>query len=164
MTDPSLFVLGTQAGGLLDMLRYVRHTTIKTVEGLTAAQLDHRFDAQSNSIAALLLHVAAVESWYQVNSFEGREWTPDEETKWLTWVDLAPHEPLGQPLPYYLDALASVRARTERELRNRDEEWLLRIEPFGDVDANNYWKWFHVCEDEVNHRGQIRWLRKRLPG
>src|SRR4051794_40312857 len=126
MTEPSLFVLGTEAGGLLDMLRYVRHTTIKAVEGLTASQLDHRFDAQSNSIGALLLHVAAVESWYQVNSFDVREWTAEEESKWLTWVDLAPHEPLGQPLQFYLDTLASVRARTERELRARDEEWLLR--------------------------------------
>jgi hypothetical protein len=24
-------------------------------------------------------------------------------------------------------------------------------------------RWFHVAEDEINHRGQIRWLRPRLP-
>jgi hypothetical protein len=28
---------------------------------------------------------------------------------------------------------------------------------------NVHWAWFHAAEDEINHRGQIRWLRKRLP-
>jgi hypothetical protein len=27
---------------------------------------------------------------------------------------------------------------------------------------NAHWGWFHVAEDEINHRGQIRWLRARL--
>jgi hypothetical protein len=27
---------------------------------------------------------------------------------------------------------------------------------------NAHWAWFHVAEDEINHRGQIRWLRSRL--
>jgi len=28
---------------------------------------------------------------------------------------------------------------------------------------NAHWAWFHQAEDEINHRGQIRWLRSRLP-
>ena len=28
---------------------------------------------------------------------------------------------------------------------------------------NVHWAWFHVAEDEINHRGQIRLLRTRLP-
>ena len=28
---------------------------------------------------------------------------------------------------------------------------------------NAHWAWFHVAEDEINHRGQMRWLRARLP-
>jgi hypothetical protein len=27
--------------------------------------------------------------------------------------------------------------------------------------ADNYFKWFHVMGHEINHRGQIRWLRGR---
>jgi len=27
---------------------------------------------------------------------------------------------------------------------------------------NAHWAWFHVAEDEISHRGQMRWLRKRL--
>jgi uncharacterized damage-inducible protein DinB len=172
MSDRPLLALGIDCSlpvsiaGLIDMLRYVRRTTIKAVDRLTIAQLDHRHDAESNSIGALLWHSAAVESWYQVNAFDRREWKAEEEAKWLAGVELGPtvHETVrGHPLEFYLDTLAAVRERTERELRTRDEAWLLRVEPFEETDANNYWKWFHVCEDEINHRGQIRWLRKRLP-
>jgi hypothetical protein len=28
--------------------------------------------------------------------------------------------------------------------------------------TNNYCKWFHVCEHESNHNGQIKWIRGRL--
>ena len=42
------------------------------------------------------------------------------------------------------------------------DAWLDAQTPFwGGKPANNYFKWFHVFEDELNHRGQIRWLRKR---
>jgi hypothetical protein len=47
-------------------------------------------------------------------------------------------------------------------LAARDDEWLeqpLRAAPA----MNAHWAWFHVAEDEINHRGQIRWLRARLP-
>ncbi|HEY4640362.1 MAG TPA: DinB family protein [Thermoanaerobaculia bacterium] len=157
-------VIGKEAGGLLDMLRYARYTTIRTLEGLTASQLDQRFDADSNSIGALLMHVAGVEVAYQAGTFEGRELNAEELAQWQKWLDLTPESqsPIGQPLDHYLHLLASIRERTERELLARDEEWLLRATPFGETEANNYWKWFHVCEDEINHRGQIRWLRKRL--
>jgi uncharacterized damage-inducible protein DinB len=172
MPDRTLLALGVEPGlpvsiaGLIDMLRYTRKTTIQAVTGLTPSQLDHQHDPASNSIGALLSHIAAVELWYQANTFDGREWSAEDHDQWIAAIEFRPElrEKIGGwPLELYLDSLATIRARTERELRLRDEEWLLRIEPFEDRDANNYWKWFHVCEDEINHRGQIRWLRKRLP-
>jgi len=27
---------------------------------------------------------------------------------------------------------------------------------------NAHFAWFHVAEDEISHRGQMRWLRTRL--
>jgi hypothetical protein len=33
-----------------------------------------------------------------------------------------------------------------------------------DSSANNYAKWFHVAEHESNHDGQIKLLKRRLPG
>jgi uncharacterized damage-inducible protein DinB len=38
-----------------------------------------------------------------------------------------------------------------------DEKWGWR-------PTNNYCKWFHVCEHESHHAGQIDLLLKRLPG
>lgn len=68
-------------GRLVSILLYARRTTLAAVEGLSSAELDHLQDDSSNSIGALLAHIAVVERSY---------------------------------------------------------------------------------EDEINHRGQIRWLRKRL--
>jgi len=34
----------------------------------------------------------------------------------------------------------------------------------GDFSANNYAKWFHVAEHESNHDGQIKFLKRRVPG
>jgi|SRR5947207_1900213 len=157
-------IIGREAGGLVDMLRYARSTTLHALEGLTTSQLDQRFDAESNSIGALLMHIAAVEVSYQLDTFDGRDFNAGELATWEPWIELTPasQQPIGQPLDHYLALLASIRERTERELLTRDEEWLLLESPFGKTVANNYWKWFHVCEDEINHRGQIRWLRKRL--
>ncbi|MFK9093966.1 hypothetical protein [Bacillus salipaludis] len=31
-----------------------------------------------------------------------------------------------------------------------------------DRPANNYFKWFHVFEDELSHRGQIRIIKKMM--
>ena len=70
----------------------------------------------------------------------------------------------GRPLAAYLDDLEEVRAQTLRELARRDDAWLEVTVPFwGGLPANNYFMWFHVLEDEINHRGQMRIIRKRLP-
>lgn len=153
-------------GALLDMLRYVRAQTLHAVKDLSIAQLDHRHDAESNSIGTLLWHIAAVEVWYQVNSFDAREWTPADAEEWDTALDMGEKARSlgGYPLEHYVEILSSVRERTESELAKRDVEWLLHVGPLDDdADANEYWKWFHVGEDEIGHCAQIRWLKKRLP-
>ncbi len=158
-----LVISGGPMAGLLDMLRYTRALTIKAIEGLTAAQLDHRHDEESNSIGTLLRHIAAVEATYQVETFDGREFNAEERARWMSGIDMK-HEAPALPVEHYLATLSDLRERTEREIALRDEEWLLRVWVDEDGDhINNYWKWFHVCEDEISHRGQIRWLRKRLP-
>lgn len=171
MAERKQYVLGTDAdlplplAALLDMLRLTRAGTLSAVKGLSVEQLDHRHDAQSNSIGALLWHIAGVERWYQVNAFENREWSAEDAAEWDVALDLgeAVHAHGGRALDHYVELLTSVRAQTERELRTRDLSWLMEVGPLDEVDANNYWKWFHVCEDEIGHAAQIRWLRKRLP-
>ena len=174
MQPHSPFIVGEQpgfapeVGRLVVMLAYARRTTLKAVEGLTTSRLDHLQDAESNSIGALLAHIAAIEMAYQCSTFEQRRLSPAEQARWGAALELGARgrgEIRGHDLGYYLSMLHEVRAHTLRELAGRDDAWLEETTPFwGGKPANNHFKWFHVLEDEINHRGQIRWLRRRLPG
>jgi hypothetical protein len=64
------------------MLLYARSTTFAAVEGMTVEELDHLHDSQSNSIGALLAHIAAVERSYQVMTFEDRPLSSEENAHW----------------------------------------------------------------------------------
>ena len=147
------------------MLSYARETTLKAVEGLTREQLDHLHDERSNSIGALLAHVAAVGRGYQVVTFDEREPTAAENDAWSAALKLGErgrHDIRGHDLQFYVDELRRTRETTLARLARRDDarlEALLRLAP----GLNAHWAWFHVAEDEINHRGQIRWLRARLP-
>jgi uncharacterized damage-inducible protein DinB len=146
------------------MLTYARATTIAAVTGLTTAQLDHLQDEKSNSIGALLAHMAVVERSYQILTFESRLLTRDEEIQFAAALKLgmAGQQALrGRPLEHYLAALSEVRQQTHEALARRDDAWLDESVAFA-PKMNMHWAWFHVAEDEINHRGQIRWLRARL--
>ena len=56
------------------------------------------FDTNSNTIGALLLHLAATETYYQLNTFEGKAWDSWSDTitqKWDVPMDLG--EPAARP-------------------------------------------------------------------
>ena len=152
-------------GRLVGMLSYARSTTLAAVQGLTLAELDHLQDAESNSIGALLAHMNAVERSYQVLTFEGRLLSPEEQERWSPALHLGAEGRRalrGYPLEHYLEEMAATRLITLAELAQRDDAWLERSVSLAPM-LNAHWAWFHVAEDEVNHRGQIRWLRARLP-
>ena len=156
-----------QIGRLVVMLSYARRTTLQAVQGLGVAQLDHLHDPESNSIGALLTHIASIEVAYQCSTFERRGLSAAEQARWGAAMELGERgrrEIRGHDLSDYRSMLDEVRAHTLEGLAARDDAWLEEATPFwGGQPANNYFKWFHVLEDEVNHRGQIRWLRRRLP-
>jgi uncharacterized damage-inducible protein DinB len=128
------------------------------------AELDHLQDGSSNSIGALLAHIAAVERGYQRITFEERPPSAQENAA------LEPALTLGaegrrllrdKPLEHYVHELSEARRLTLEGLAARDDDWLER--PLIAAPAMNaHFAWFHVAEDEINHRGQIRWLRARL--
>ncbi len=151
-------------GRLVGMLTYARSTTLIAVDGLTTEQLDHLHDEESNSIGALLAHIAAVERSYQVLTFEERMLSADENERLATALKLgadARRILRGQPIEHYLSQLQAVRRDTLEALAARDDDWLDRSVTLA-PKVNAHWAWFHVAEDEINHRGQIRWLRARL--
>jgi uncharacterized damage-inducible protein DinB len=151
-------------GRLVGILLYARQTTLTAVAGLSIAELDHQQDGSSNSIGALLAHIAAVERGYQYITFEERPPSAQENAA------LEPALTLGaegrrllrdKPLEHYTHELSEVRRLTLEGLAARDDAWLER--PLIAAPAMNaHFAWFHVAEDEINHRGQMRWLRARL--
>src|SRR5438045_7409606 len=71
-----------QIGTLISMLNWMRRGILVPVQGLTVAQLDYLHDEKANTIGALLQHLAAIERFYQINTFEGKKWGDwDEPTK-----------------------------------------------------------------------------------
>lgn len=152
-------------GRLVAMMNYARMTTLRAVDGLTMEQLDHLQDERSNSIGALLEHLVAVERSYQVLTFEERPPTLEENAAWAAPLGLGDEGRRvlrAKPLEHYLEQMSATRKATLEGLASRDDKWLER--PIPAMPAlNAHWAWFHVAEDEINHRGQIRWLRARLP-
>ena len=155
-----------QIARLVAMMNYARTTTLHAVRGLTQSQLDHLQDTESNSIGALLAHIASVEFAYQLITFEGRDLNVEEMQRWGAALDLgsaARQDLRDKPLEHYTRMLEDLRAVTLREFAKRTDDWLYTQSAWGPGTANYYFMWFHVMEDELSHRGQIRWLRKRLP-
>lgn len=159
-----------EIGTLTSMLDFTRRQVLNNVKGLTQPDLDFLLDAKANSIGALLLHLAATETYFQMNTFDGAKWdswSAEVKKKWDTPMSLG--EPArkaikGNSLDYYLDTLHQVREKSLAEFRRRDDKWLATVVTEEDFSANNYAKWFHVAEHESNHDGQIKFLKRRFPG
>ncbi|SFB99912.1 Uncharacterized damage-inducible protein DinB (forms a four-helix bundle) [Bacillus sp. OV322] len=154
-----------QLGHLVSQMNYARKTTLEAVYGLTTTELDFLPIKNGNSIGGLLLHMAAVEKGFQIEIFEGRKPNEQEMEEWGAPYSLGEQGRnciKGNPLEYYIAKLEEVRNRTLREFTNLNDNWLYENRLWDNHPSNNYFIWFHVFEDEINHRGQIRLLRKML--
>ncbi|WP_156431392.1 DinB family protein [Bacillus sp. FJAT-29814] len=157
---------GPEFGKLVSMMDYARFTTLGEVKNLTIEELDYLFDEEANSIGMLLAHFAAVERVYQIVTFENRDPSEEELEPLLPGLDLGTRGRetfKGYPLEFYLKELADVRTATLEKFKTLPDEWLYERTPFWwNKPANNFFKWFHVFEDELNHRGQIRIIKKMI--
>ena len=155
-------------GTLVSMLNWMRPTVIRAVQDLTQDELDYLYDSEANTIGALTLHLGAAELMFQRNTLGRRDLSVfKDRDEYLAARELgAPGRVLikGRSVDYYLSSIEEVRAWTIEELRHRDDDWLAEEFQIGSVVRNNFDRWFHVCEHEAHHRGQIVWLKKRLPG
>lgn len=150
---------------LICMMNYVRFVTLHSVKGLTVKELDFQMDKKSNSIGALLLHFASTEFFYQKFTFEEREMTKAERKKWEAAMylgELGRKNIKGNKLEYYTSRLERSRNLTYKLLKEKNDKWLEKEVDYGKFKSNNYHAWFHVFEDEINHRGQINLIKKRF--
>jgi hypothetical protein len=80
--DTNLNILGPrpgyspQIGVFVSELIWLRDANgiIGTTKGLSQADLDYLIDPNANTIGALMLHLAATETYYQFNTFDGMKW------------------------------------------------------------------------------------------
>jgi uncharacterized damage-inducible protein DinB len=160
-----------QIGTLVSMMTWMRMVVLSSVKGMSQNDLDFLLDDKANRIGALLMHLAATDRIYQINTFEGnplKDLPDDYKQKWGLAMELgdpARKAIKGHDLDYYLNLLSETRSHTLDEFRKRDDEWLMTVDKqWGWGPTDNYCKWFHVCEHESNHNGQIKLLKSRLPG
>jgi uncharacterized damage-inducible protein DinB len=118
-----------------------------------------------NSIGALLKHIAAIEKAHQLISFQERDFTKEELEIWedALYLGKAGRTIRGNEIQYYIQILQSVREESLKYLNEQDDEWLMseRKWPNG-VAYNQHYLWFHVLEDEISHRGQIRMMKNKM--
>ncbi len=159
-----------QLGTFVSMLNWIRGTVEGAVKGLKQEELDFLMDPKANTIGAMLFHLAATETIYQdLTLYNLKDFSDDNKKKFGVAMELGEEgrkQLKGHPLDYYLSILQEVREKSLTEFKKRDDKWLATVDPhfFGNQPTNNFCKWFHVCEHEANHRGQITLVRKRLPG
>lgn len=160
-------------GTFVSQLTWMREVNgvLTATNGLAQADLDFLFDAKANTIGALMLHLAATEAYYGLHTFDGMKWgswSDEVRKKWDTAMELGEagrRTIRGHDRDYYVSILHELRENTLAQFRQKDDAWLMAVDknwPWG--PTNNLCNWFHVCEHEAHHTGQIALLRKRLPG
>jgi uncharacterized damage-inducible protein DinB len=175
--EPSLTIIGPQdgyspqIGTLVSMMAWCRNAVVSAVKGMSVEQLDYLLDNKANTIGALLFHLASTDAFYHEHTFKGIAWGSWEasvEKKFGVAMELG--EPArqsikGNSLDFYLTLLNETRESTLAEFRKRDDHWLMTVDKtWGWGPTNIYCKWFHVCEHESHHQGQIALLKSRVPG
>lgn len=152
-----------QIGVMVDMLEDLKDRITEMTRDLSQTETDFLFDEKANSIGALIMHIAANEAYYQVETLEGRTWTKEESDFWGAAAGLGAKQRVelkGKPIKYYLELWDEVRAKTLAGLKLKDDTWFAANIEEG---INNHWVWYHVLEHSANHMGQISLVKNRLP-
>lgn len=153
-----------QIGVLIAMLEDLKYRVENQVKNMSQYEIDYLHDEKANRIGALIMHLAAAEKYYQVLTFENREFNQEEKDKWEIPLNLDQDGRdfiKGHDIKYYLDIFNEIRAKTIAELKKRDDAWLQEIQ--SKYGFNNFYCWFHVMEHQSSHLGQILFLQKRIP-
>src|SRR5260370_138478 len=128
-----------EIGTLTSMLAFTRMQVLENVKGLSQQDLDFLLDGKANTIGALLLHLAATETYFGLNTFGGMKWgswTEEIKKKWDIPMKLG--EPArkaikGNTLDYYLNILNETRAKNLAEFRKRHDKSLTVIETYNNA-------------------------------
>lgn len=156
-------------GVYLAKMEDVRGLTLKYVEGMSPEQLAWSPNDTCESIATLLLHIAAAErSWIGEDIMERpmNEW-------WKIAFPIRFDIPQisGKKLSYFTDILANTRQETKDALQTLTDDDLSReIAPLDPSEQDNAekrfsieWILYHLIEHEAHHKGQIAVMKRLWP-
>ena len=152
-----------QIGAMISMLEDLKGRVENTVKNMSKYEVDYLLDKDANRIGALVMHLAAAEAYYQVFTFENREFNAEEEKKWGAALALdqgGRDDFKGHDIQYYLAIYNEVREKTISELKKRDDTWFAEVQKGNGI--SNQYCWFHVMEHQSSHLGQILFLKKRI--
>ena len=159
-----------QIGTLVSMMAFCRAAVLRAVKGMSTEQLDFLLDDKANTIGALLFHLAATDAFYHEHTFKGVKWGGwDESVEKKFGLAMELGEPArksirGNNLDFYLNLLHETRENTLAAFRKKDDNWLMSVDDsWSWGPTNNYCKWFHVCEHESHHQGQMALIKSRIP-
>ncbi|SHH26522.1 DinB family protein [Winogradskyella jejuensis] len=148
-------------GNMVSMLDGLKERVTRIVRNMDQNATDFLLDENANTPGAMIYHLAATEKYYQVYTFEGRQFNKEEEAKWgtaLSLGDKARKEFVGKPISYYLEIYDEVRAKTKELLKTKDDKWFAK----NNNGMTNHWAWYHVMEHQANHMGQLAMISKRI--
>ncbi|MDQ3705763.1 MAG: DinB family protein [Chloroflexota bacterium] len=156
-----------EVGRWLWALQDTRDRTLKSLEGLTGAELDTKPPGADNTIAVLLYHIALIEAdWLYAEALENRPIPPDIEALFpLDARDEQRHLSLlqGVPLEEHLQRLQTIRDTLLEEFKAMTLEDFRRPRHFpGQYDVTPEWVLHHLIQHEAEHRGHIQTLRVLL--
>ena len=123
-----------QIGVLVSMMAFIRAQVLNCVTPMSTQDLDFLIDGKANTVGATLFHLAATETYYQLNTFEGvtwGSWPQHIKEKWdvpMNLGDAARNTIKGNSLDYYLTMLHETREKALGEFRKRDDQWLAIVE------------------------------------
>lgn len=153
-----------QIGVTVGMLEDLKGRVTNSAKDLTMEELDFLPGEDANRIGALIMHLAATERYYQVYTFENRQFNEEEASIWDVSLKLGENaraEIKENNISYYLHHWDQVRRKTLELLKTKDDTWFNAT--VAGTTMNNHWSWYHVMEHQANHMGQIRLIMSRIP-
>lgn len=175
VSNESIHIIGPKEGysnhigTILSMMTWTRWTLLLEIGllNLKIEELDYLPDKTSSSIGAILLHLAAKERKYQIDTFE---WNTDFKgngmINWTAAMNLGEEGRRiikGNEIDYYYDILDGTRCDTINEFKKRQDEWLFIVHPskFSKKPTNNYCIWFELCQNEYRFISEIKKITKQ---
>jgi hypothetical protein len=126
-----------QIGFLVSQLNWMRAVVLSRLQNLSVEELDWLPHPDANSIGALLMHLAAADVYYGLNTFDAVPWgrfSYEARKKWGAAINLGQTARVryrGFDLQYYISHLSEAREHTCRSYASETTDGSWRLTPHG---------------------------------